>query len=227
MSTNSNLPSLSRTLNKKTKSRHTAPSTVPRPNQQSKPRFPKKPSGLRGNISWPLELEMSLPSKQGHESLQALETTGGSDSQKSRNTPPKQVRFKKTGSVICEDSRGGELPSPIRRMSRHQSDCLREILELLLKEYNEDCRPFAEPIDAIAEGFPTYHTVIERPMDLRTLDENLRGRSYATIGDFELDFHLMIENSIRFNGVEHPITSAGLRLLGWFDGLLRSRFPQF
>lgn len=92
----------------------------------------------------------------------------------------------------------------------------------LVEENEEDSEPFAEPVDPVAENVPDYHQVIKRPMDLRTLKENLGKGLYTTVKDFESDFELMIENSIRFNGLTHSVSQGGLRLFEAFKVLMAS-----
>lgn len=59
-------------------------------------------------------------------------------------------------------------------------------------------------------------------MDLRTLKENLVKGIYPGVEDFEADFNLIIENSIRFNGLTHEVSQSGLRLLNAFNALMAS-----
>lgn len=107
-------------------------------------------------------------------------------------------------------------------MTRARKVFLRHLVDRLLRENDKDSEPFAKPVDAIAEDVPTYHTVIKRPMDLRTLKENLGKRFYSAVEDFEADFNLMIENSIRFNGLTDEVSQGGLRLLNAFNALMVS-----
>lgn len=97
-----------------------------------------------------------------------------------------------------------------------------QVVSRLLREYDEDSEPFAEPVDAVAENVPTYHTVIRRAMDLRTLKDNLNKGVYSTVADFEADFVLIIENSILFNGLAHEVSQGGIRLFNAFNALMAS-----
>jgi hypothetical protein len=40
--------------------------------------------------------------------------------------------------------------------------------------------PFREPVDPIHSGVPNYFEVIKEPMDLLTIEENLRNNVYTT-----------------------------------------------
>lgn len=56
---------------------------------------------------------------------------------------------------------------------------------------------FLEPVNLIE--FPTYKSIIERPMDLGTVAKNLRDAVYATREQFFADCALCFENAIKFN----------------------------
>ena len=99
---------------------------------------------------------------------------------------------------------------------------LQRLLNRLARENAEYCEPFAKPVDAVAEGIPTYHTVIKRPMDLRTLRKNLRQEIYGTVDEFESDFHLMAENTILLNGRRHGVAQCGLHMQHAFRALTAS-----
>lgn len=47
--------------------------------------------------------------------------------------------------------------------------------------------------------FPNYHQVIDTPMDLQTVKEDLRGGNYESPTDFAKDVRLIFTNSKNFN----------------------------
>ena len=96
-------------------------------------------------------------------------------------------------------------------MTRTRKFFFRHLVYRLLKENYAE--PFANPVDAVAQDIPTYHRVIKRAMDLRTLKENLDKDLYSTVEDFEAGFNLIIENSVQFNALAHKVSQVGLRLL--------------
>jgi hypothetical protein len=65
------------------------------------------------------------------------------------------------------------------------------------KERNNINYLFLEPVDHAF--FPDYLTVVKRPMDLRTLKENLEGGSYSTREEFYSDAKLIFDNAVLFN----------------------------
>ena len=145
-----------------------------------------------------------------------------SDSSDSDIAPPQKRRSKRRERIRLEDSSDGESEAPVSDMTHARKDSLRHLIDRLIRENDKDSEPFAKPVDAIAENVPTYYKVIKRPMDLHTLKENLSKGLYSAVKDFEADFNLIIENSIRFNGLTHEVSRGGLRLLHAYNALMAS-----
>ena len=61
----------------------------------------------------------------------------------------------------------------------------------------EDSVPFRQPVNF--ELVPDYLRVVDYPMDLQTVGEQLQDGHYATPSDFAKDVHLIFENSKKFN----------------------------
>ena len=66
--------------------------------------------------------------------------------------------------------------------------------------------PFRQPVDYVALNIPSYPTIVKTPMDLKTLEENLKANKYPTVDAFVTDFNLIVENCRTFNGPDHSIT---------------------
>lgn len=66
--------------------------------------------------------------------------------------------------------------------------------------------PFRLPVDYVTLSIPSYPTIITKPMDLRTLEENLKADKYSTVNEFVADFNQIVENCRTFNGPEHTVT---------------------
>ena len=65
------------------------------------------------------------------------------------------------------------------------------------KERNNINYLFLEPVDHAF--FQDYLVVVKRPMDLRTLKENLEGGNYSTREEFYSDAKLIFDNAVLFN----------------------------
>lgn len=71
----------------------------------------------------------------------------------------------------------------------------RELLELMWT--CDDSSPFREPVDVIEH--PDYHQIIDTPMDLLTIKEDLLGGNYSNPEDFAKDVRLIFTNSKNYN----------------------------
>ena len=78
-------------------------------------------------------------------------------------------------------------------------------------------KPFVTPVDPVALKIPTYLDVIKNPMDLRTLEENLRAEKYTTVDAFLSDFALILGNARTFNGPDHVVTLSAVNMQENFD----------
>ena len=76
---------------------------------------------------------------------------------------------------------------------------------------------FRQPVDIVALKIPTYFNYVTKPMDLRTLEENLKGGKYASVDAFRADFNQIVENARIFNGPDHLITKAAYDMKASFD----------
>lgn len=152
----------------------------------------------------------------------AIKSDSGSNPLESDIVSPRKQRPNRRESIRLEHLDDRESETPVTYITRTRKLFLRRILYRLSNENEDDSEPFAEPVDIVTEDVPTYHTVIKRPMDLHTLNENLGKGSYSAVEDFEADFNLIIENSIRFNGLRHEVSQGGLRLLNAFNKLMAS-----
>jgi len=93
----------------------------------------------------------------------------------------------------------------------------------------KDAAPFIRPVDPVALNVPDYFNVINTPMDFSTIerklassnpqkpDPNTENPRYNNSDEFIADFYLIIENSEKFNGVDHPVTAMGKRIKTIFD----------
>lgn len=59
--------------------------------------------------------------------------------------------------------------------------------------------PFKEPVDPVALNVPNYFDIIKEPMDLETVEKNLKSKVYVTPTQFHADIGKIIRNSYEFN----------------------------
>ncbi|MCJ1395548.1 hypothetical protein MMC18_008434 [Xylographa bjoerkii] len=71
-------------------------------------------------------------------------------------------------------------------------------------------------------NIPHYPDIIKKPMDLRTMEEKLKGGSYACVDHYLSDFNQMVENSVIFNGPRHEVTKDGFALKSSFEKQIKN-----
>lgn len=77
--------------------------------------------------------------------------------------------------------------------------------------------PFRLPVDPVALNIPNYPNIITKPMDLRTLEENLKAAKYPSVDAFVADFNQIVENSRTFNGPNHTVTGLANQMKASFE----------
>jgi len=77
--------------------------------------------------------------------------------------------------------------------------------------------PFRLPVDPVVLNIPSYPTIISKPMDLRTLEDNLKAGKYPGVEDFVADFNQIVDNSRIFNGPNHTITGLANQMKASFE----------
>ena len=86
----------------------------------------------------------------------------------------------------------------------------------------KDALPFNSPVDPAALNIPTYFDVIERPMDIGTMETKLKAQEYPDVATYLADFERIIANTRKFNGDAHTVTQHAFRLKAWFDNHFKS-----
>ena len=212
--------SLSRSSTNSTEDRSFSPSTASRPKRKSE-RKPKEVSIISEDSSSE-DIPLARNRTFQRSPKAAIRNDSDSDTSESDIVSATKQSCKRRKRIRHEDTRDRESETPALDMTLTRRSFALQVVSRLLREHDEDSEPFAEPVDAVAENVPTYHTVIRRAMDLRTLKENLNKGVYSTVEDFEADFVLIIENSILFNGLAHEVSQGGIRLLNAFNALMAS-----
>jgi hypothetical protein len=80
--------------------------------------------------------------------------------------------------------------------------------------------PFLEPVDPVALGVPTYFDEIPNPMDLSMMTKKLSKHAYGSHQEFAADFSLMIQNCVKFNGIDSDFAALARGLQAHFDALM-------
>lgn len=103
-----------------------------------------------------------------------------------------------------------------------------KFLVALLRQIKKakDSLPFREPVDPIKLNIPRYFEVIDRPMDLSSIEKKLNVGEYPTTQALVNDFTLMIDNCVTFNGLENPVTKMGKNIQAMFEKGIKNLPPE-
>lgn len=103
-----------------------------------------------------------------------------------------------------------------RPANRRRTDpvvVLSTILESILNEMRDlpDVQPFLFPVNP--KLVMDYYKIVQKPMDLQTIRENLRQKKYQSREEFLADVNQIVENSKLYNGPKSSLTTAAQRML--------------
>ncbi|KAG0237521.1 Receptor-interacting serine/threonine-protein kinase 1 [Actinomortierella wolfii] len=130
------------------------------------------------------------------------------------HTPPGQSASADNGVMIVLPMPSNDADLPTSDNSNIQLEPLKIIrigMEVLNMLWSDPvCKSF---INKVPLAETNYHSVIKKPMDLRTVEERLWRRlspgsgqdTYNTLGEFERDLRRIYQNATFFNAPGHPI----------------------
>ncbi|CAL7942253.1 unnamed protein product [Xylocopa violacea] len=85
---------------------------------------------------------------------------------------------------------------------------LRSLLEAIkMKDVND---VFGQPVNT--KEVPDYLEIVTHPMDLSTMQAKMDRQEYDTIGAFEADFNLMVNNCLAYNRKDTMFYRAGIKM---------------
>lgn len=78
--------------------------------------------------------------------------------------------------------------------------------------------PFKAPVDPVSLNIPNYFQIIKQPMDLQTVEQNIKTKVYSTATQFHSDIKKIIKNSYDFNKSNEDF----MKLTGQFEKFYNS-----
>lgn len=122
---------------------------------------------------------------------------------------PKEVSMKRKKRVSINDNCDYLQKPDYKSANRCRTDpliTLSDIFEEILNEVRTlpDTEAFQMPVNV--KTVPDYYTIINKPMNLQMIRENIRNKRYRNREDFMNDFNLIVRNSEVYNGSNHFIT---------------------
>ncbi|RAL09734.1 putative transcription regulator BDF1 [Aspergillus homomorphus CBS 101889] len=113
------------------------------------------------------------------------------------------------------ESRSANSSNGYSGMTKVQHKFLLKSIQSLKRMH--DSRFYREPVDPIKLNIPHYPQIIKQPMDLGTIERKLKFNEYRTAQAVIDDFRLMCQNSLTFNGPDHPVAQEGQKLRATFE----------
>ncbi|KAF2205633.1 Bromodomain-containing protein [Delitschia confertaspora ATCC 74209] len=97
--------------------------------------------------------------------------------------------------------------------------CEGVISEMMKPKHQGFAWPFLTPVDPVALNIPQYLKIIKKPMDLGTIDRNLRQGQYQSSKEFYNDMMLVFSNCYKFNPPNDEVHKMGKMLEKLFQEL--------
>ena len=126
-----------------------------------------------------------------------------------------------SGMMQRSSSRTVKVPSRLeednpKALQARLMDKCSQILRFLLEK--DAFAFFAQPVDPLALGIPTYHQVIQNPMDLGTIQKQLSSGQIETHQQFGSLVRLVFHNAMTFNvDVTHRVHQNARDMLAFFN----------
>lgn len=95
--------------------------------------------------------------------------------------------------------------------------CYRVINELLSDKYAGCNVHFLYPVDHVALNLPHYRSIVEFPMDLGTMKENMEDGEYRSAREFKKDFMKVVNAARLFNEKGSEVYEAANELQRVFE----------
>ncbi len=104
-------------------------------------------------------------------------------------------------------------------MTEEEKTNLLQITNNLMK--TRVSRHFQEPV----KDNPVSFMAIKEPMDLRTLKRKLIDGGYASLQEYNRDFHLIVDNALQFHGPDSEIAKDARSLSAKFEEKMTALSP--
>ncbi|KAI8904256.1 Bromodomain-containing protein, partial [Powellomyces hirtus] len=111
-------------------------------------------------------------------------------------------------------SRSPPAPSPPSLSPSDTKACSQMLAEL---SKHASAWPFKTPVDPVLAGAPDYFDIIQRPMDLSTVERKLANFQYSEVQEFANDIQLMLNNCFTYNPPTNGVHQLGKSLESYFS----------
>lgn len=104
-----------------------------------------------------------------------------------------------------------------KKQEAELNHCYRVINELLSDKYASCNAYFLYPVDHVALNLPHYRSIVEFPMDLSTMKENMEDGEYRSAREFKKDFMKVVNAARLFNETGSEVYEAANELQRVFN----------
>lgn len=105
-------------------------------------------------------------------------------------------------------------------VSRNLSESMKKCLKVLITlKKHQLAYPFLKPVDPIALHVPDYFDIVKEPMDLSTVEKNLRNGLYSNPSQFASDMRKIWNNSFLYNAKGSEIYQMTVSMSNYFEKL--------
>jgi bromodomain adjacent to zinc finger domain protein 1B len=152
--------------------------------------------------------DVELVISRSHTKTSAHDTSQCYDSDfKGRDSLGRSSRSRASKENRCTDEDKQAILSVIDKLNKHRQSW-----------------PFTEPVDP-AE-VPDYHSIVKKPMDLKTMEDNCISDLYTSPQKFIDDFALMMNNAVLYNMEDTPVYKSVDPFEKYFTTLVERYFPR-
>merc|ERR1712157_250233 len=100
-----------------------------------------------------------------------------------------------------------------------------KMIQIMFRLFNHsESEPFRNPVNQ--NQISHYYEVIKKPMDLNQMLQKINEHLYEGINSFVYDFHLIISNCHKFNGLETYFCSMANKLEHHFENYKEEFFQK-
>lgn len=149
--------------------------------------------------------------------LQKLTTSNGPKRSPSTDATHDDEKLKKKNKATTSTA----VPSAEKTFKKKQEaelkHCYRVVNELLSDKYAGCNVHFLYPVDHVALNLPHYRSIVEFPMDLSTMKENMEDGEYRSAREFKKDFMKVVNAARLFNETGSEVYEAANELQRVFN----------
>jgi len=114
------------------------------------------------------------------------------------------------------------IPTTSSKSHKTNNDAIRKCHNLLQKlKKHPSAGPFLYPVDVVGLGLTDYYDIVHEPMDLATVENNLKTNQYASVAQFAADIRKIWSNALLYNLQGTQIHYMTLEMSAYFEKLFK------